>query len=321
MGNRTKFSSLAAAVIGTSLLAGTAHAGFVNPNLILPGDNQIHDASRTYIVKPAGNQNDVGRPATELDVGDVLRGTINFTTVNSVSPLSQGTEFTAVFDVKVLTKVPTTGGLPAAYTFTFGPDAAFGTYAGDAFNWASFLPGSMAILFDNKTGFKNGDPIASQFTGSGVAGAEASIATAETGTGFWALGFTGAGGTAAAGEMWSSTTPGDNLLPASLVVNTSTQIQAGGVSATTDLALNIIAIGDGPTNVIPVTYDASIAGKGPADFIGHVAINGKKNIAASPFLVSGDGDFEFTTSTVPEPASLGVLGLGSLVMLRRRRSR
>ena len=233
-----------------------------------------------------------GGVATQLDVGDSLRGIFSIDNITgSGGPTAIGTgtaynELSGLFQVVVLTKVAAGGGL---FDFTFGFDPAFGQGAG-----------VVGVLRD--------DP-AQDYKRANCGGANdfaACEATATNGA-LWAT--VGLGGAA----FWSANNAPDNTsLGGTLPLTTP----LGNFSMGLNFITNSTGFSWNKVSCIDLT-----------DFSAHsVDICGQGGIIASGRIASGTNtpydifnNVDFTANVVPEPGSMALAGLALLGLAASRR--
>jgi hypothetical protein len=336
-----KLFKLTTLVSASMLAMGTVEAATIT-SLILPGINTASDQDAEYIIDRNWNGIPYGQAdsnAGVLDVGDSLRGFVNLNTLNSAGGNIGGTtannEWSGVFQAVLTAK--TCSGTNCSYVFA--PDPAFAADLSGGIGAATGLApgtGAMIVLFEDAThdaALEFSDPApavpplgpddggsAAGTTGGALVGTpavrsadvsdaalkvteEAFGATMTNGSLFWTLGFSGAGGTAAAGEGWTAlTTFGDNVVGAFAF---SQGVQGGLFNAGLSVLFNGNAgVGD-TIPVLPIAAGAF----GPTQFAVTGTIRGYNDVDG-PFEVSSDTTFAFQVASVPEPASLALLGVG-----------
>jgi hypothetical protein len=278
--------------------------------------NTAHDVDLEYLSHDGGT-------AGTLDIGDVITGYINFTSLlNTASSPGLGItspgndQLTAFFDIQVTSKTPVGGG---QFAIKFGPDTSGQKFLNGQLNPAG---SSFATLYGADAMvavYTAGPGVGAGSILSGNLSAYTSLATAASGVTsgdlYWVLGFENpsTASTGTTGEGWAAT-GSDNF-------------NLGGVSTGTILGnvnftVNILpSSGIGPTPLMqtidPGTAGASdtLAGDG-VQFIGSSTLRGAGTSTA--FTATSDSDIAFLMPTVPEPASLAFLSLGALALLRRR---
>jgi hypothetical protein len=274
--------------------------------------NEIED--QDYETLASGNGDFV------VEVGELVGGVIKFQLVrNTVTSATNDLQtspdtFTAIFLIEVATSTGE-GGLDGdTDTLTFIPagqaawDSVFGTGGsidlGLGASPITIATGTMINVYEGIS-FSSAD----ESTGGGVGASAATFVSG--GTSLWEFGFTGAGGTAATGEFWS--TRGEDADVASAVLTTD---------PVNRFSLNLT---NNPSG-IPLDVHNFLGTSGDAFFTTAVQLQGKGG-----FQSAAGTDWPLSTDTnvyivpVPEPASLiawtMLLSIGSVVCLFRRRTR
>lgn len=285
----TAISALAALGI-----AGTANAASVSSQLF-NGFQLLSDNSAEYLVKGANNTDPL--LATTVEVGDSLSGILSIDTVEqtgSANHLGSGgvNELTAIFQITVVGK-DTNGvnGCATAFCFSFAPSTSFATdLSGDA-RWAGVdTTGAMVAFYEDS---------ANDYNRLGT-DLNADIASASGGSAFWLAGIGGAN------DFWAANAVSDNI---AAIGATPVPGNGGGYN----VGLSLLGNPHGPM------LDLVNCLNGPVNFCGSGSLLGTGG-ATTPF--DSFDDVNFAVNVVPEPATLGVFGLGLLGMgafARRRR--
>jgi hypothetical protein len=286
--------AVAVAVVAGSMAISQAWAANIN-NLIVGGPNQASDEDREFLINRVGPDDGV------VDVGDSLRGVINFNTMNSVGAnlggITGNDEFTGLFQVIVTSIGAPVGGLSPV---TLAPDPAFAA----TLTGLGLTPvgGEVIALFtDPSIDFCADDPCT----------IPASESSATDGT-FWAtVGFTGA-----AGEGIGGVAPADIDLAAGITSGSS----AGFINA----GLNLISTGAGFGAGITINSITPSPFGGFVDFAVTQNLKGISDLD-TPYQISTNTDVSFNATVIPEPSTLllfggGLLGLGFLARRRHKKA-
>jgi len=313
---------LTMAVVGFAItsVVSNAHAGATD--LLFPGElNKASDDSGEYLINDGQGLRTTDVVDTTLDVGDVLRGAFDITsnvdtTGGGGTNFPAGYEWTGIFETEVKSKtflyvdpdpVSFTFG-KAIYNFTFGPSAAFeAELEADArFAAAGDLKGALVAMFDDT-------PINYDRTGvdgAGDAQEEALVATASDGSPFWVAGFTGAGGTAIAGEGWKASVAPDDI-------SVLKSIPVGSYAGTFNYGLNQIGVPFHPEIVLGQVLTPF---GGTAHFNGGGSIEGVMG-AITPYDAFDELNVVFKPSIIPEPTTMLLFGTGMMGAFLRRKKR
>lgn len=286
----TKVSALLGGAALVAMTVGSANAASVSDTLFT-GFQQLSDNSAEYLINGA---NSVG--ANTVDIGDRLRGIFTIETVEqSPSPtrfLGAGggnDELTGIFDLVVVSK---TGG-PGAWQFTFAPSGALAAYGG----------ANVGAAF-----FADSTPDYTRISIPGCNTIACMESRATDGSLYWAVGFT------SPTNFWMATAFSDDITTIGAIPAPG---NGGQFNAGVNLIPNPAATGPalGLVNclnpLMGVIVQVSMCGSGSLLGTGGVA---------TPF--QSFDDVNFTINRIPEPATLGLMGLGLLgvaVAGRRRK--
>jgi hypothetical protein len=328
---------LAAAVAGLGFvgLANRASAASINSVLLaeagggFPAVVFLDDNDRSYIVhdEPEGGSGVLNT----LSIGDVLRGMIEIQKIGStnIGGSTGNNELTAVFSIKVTGKFA--GGGPIPFSWTFGPDPAFGTYAGDAPGLAALVgpgnaAGAMAAFYEDVPNVVLDSGVA----GTGVPGVanETLIATASNGS-LWALlgpGFWDSSSSPILGVNSDALGLGGPDAPVLGAEDTPAQGAAfgpyHGPFATGSFLLPLLPVGAVGESVLqpsaPISATFSLFGKdGKASTAGILPGEYFQN----NFNFNSDADIAVTVIPLPAAAWMGMGLLGAMGAVRSMRRR
>jgi len=338
---------LATAAAGALVLgAGSASALTVGSLLSSGGLFSLSDNSAEYLIKGVDPVTGVANTNPDVvELGDVLRGIASIDTVTKgavQTGIGTGTaynELTILFEIAVTNKVAVGGALSGGGTctslvcFEFGPTASFAAEVG-GLGFAN-TAGAMAAFFEDpaqdftRTILTDTDLVTAgtQTTPASIAADLLAMeASATGGLPFWLVGLD------VIDDFWLAGTTGDNITLLNLLSNpTSFGSFNMGLSLLdnptgpnlnpalcTDLTSPLITF-----SVVEFCANGGLQAKGPTD--GDITGDGiGDGVAHINTAYDSLDDVNFNINVVPEPASLGLLGLGLLglgFISRRRRNR
>lgn len=273
----------------TSFGISAANAAPINSLLFGGDENQLSDNSAERLVKGVGNTAD-----GIIEEGDKLRGILRIDTIENLSNPSAGSngigqasgnqELSAIFEIVITSKTCVTG---FGCAFSFGPSADFQSELNAwGFNDTSG-EATIAFFADNTQEY---DRLA---TTSAIA-----EGLVTNGTAFWLFGFDGMGGD----DFWTARADGDNIATLGALTSNTPFGQFA-------MAQTILEYGIG--RELAERECTQITPNGPISITATACGNGGllSHGGASAAYDSFD-DVNFSINVVPEPATLGLLGLG-----------
>lgn len=275
----TKVSALLGGAAVVAMTIGGAHAASVSDNLFA-GFQQLSDNSAEYLIN---GDNSIG--INTVDVGDRLRGIFTIETVEK-SPfptrylgVGGNDELTGIFDLIVVAK---TGG-PGAYQFTFAPSGALSAYGGANVGAAFFADSTPDYTRVRQTGCTD------------IACMEG---RATDGSLFWSVGFT------SASNFWVASAVSDDITAIG-------SIPAPGNGGSFNTGVNLIAnpAATGPALGLVDCFNPLLGAIVQVSMCGSGSLLGTGGVD-TPF--QSFDDVNFTINRIPEPATLGLMGLGLL---------
>lgn len=299
---------VAAAVLVGAMAMSQAWAANIN-NFIKAGANQASDEDREFLI------NRVGPNDGTVDVGDALRGIINFNTVNSsganLGGLTGNDEFTGIFQV-VVTAISPIAGSGGLAQVTLAPDPQFGAILTPLIGAANVQGGEVIALFTDPS--KNfcadrNDPGCGALAGS--TNPMDFFPRSTDGT-FWAtFGFKGLAGEGIAGQA-----PAD--------IDLASTLTSGSSAGNLNIALNLITTGAGFGAGVTIGRTTPSPFGGVVDLAASQQLRGISDLD-TPFQVSSNTNVSFNNQVIPEPSTLllfgvGMVGVGLLAYRRQKKA-
>lgn len=275
----TKVSGLLGGAALVAMTIGGAQAASVSDNLFA-GFQQLSDNSAEYLINGATSTG-----VNTVDVGDRLRGIFTIETVEKAPFPTRflGTggndELTGIFDLVVTAK----SGGPGAFQFTFAPSGALAAYGGVNVGAAFFADSSVDYTRINQPGCTT------------IACMEG---RATDGSLFWSVGFT------SASNFWVANAVSDDITAIG-----SIPAPGNGGSFNTGVSLIANPAATGPALGLVNCFNPLLGAIVQVSMCGSGSLLGTGGVE-TPF--QSFDDVNFTINRIPEPATLGLMGLGLL---------